>query len=255
LIRNVELTELHSDWHGWLPQLCATVVLYLIAARTRLLVQFLYGASALMGTVMAAAFLANTLPDAARAIGWAALGLALLVIGTRFESFPLRVQSYILAVITFTRACGFNLDAQGQVAGLPVSIVTTAAVIASFYAAELLAPRAAAELEVHARLLLSCLGTLLLAALLFHEVSGRMRTVAWGLQGLALLFAGFPLRERAMRLAGLVLLLVCVLKLFFWDLRNLEMPFRVLSFLVLGVILIGVSFFYSRFRERISRYM
>jgi uncharacterized membrane protein len=45
-----------------------------------------------------------------------------------------------------------------------------------------------------------------------------------------------------------------VLKLFFYDLRQLELPFRILSFLVLGVILIGVSFVYSRFRDRISRY-
>lgn len=273
VVRNVFATDLHTDWHGWLPQLCATAVLYGMAARTRFLRgghwseagrQLLCGLTALMGTVAAAAFLANTLPDAVRAIGWAALGLALLVIGTRLGSFLLRVQSYLLAVITFSRAWEFNLSVQGQFAGLPISIVTAAAVIASFYAAELLAPRTPANLvpggdsqrfEARARFLFSWLGTLLLAALLFHEVSDRMRTVAWGLQGLGLLFAGFPLRERAMRLAGLVLLLVCVLKLFAWDLRNLEMPFRILSFLVLGVILIGVSFVYSRFRERISRYL
>jgi hypothetical protein len=273
LMKNVAGTELHTDWHGWLPQLCATAVLYGVAARTRFLRgrhwsetgrELLCGLSALMGTVMAAALLANTLPDAARAIGWAALGLALLAIGTRLGTFLLRMQSYLLAVITFSRAWGYNLGVQGQAAGLPVSILTVAAVIASFYAAELLAPRAPASLasgenfqgfEAHARFLFSWLGTLLLAALLFHEVSDRMRTVAWGLQGLGLLSAGLPLRERAMRLAGLVLLLVCVLKLFVWDLRNLEMPFRILSFLVLGVILIGVSFVYSRYREHISRYL
>jgi uncharacterized membrane protein len=44
-------------------------------------------------------------------------------------------------------------------------------------------------------------------------------------------------------------------KLFLYDLRNLELPFRILSFLVLGVLLIGVSFIYSRFRERIDRYL
>jgi uncharacterized membrane protein len=219
---------------------------------------------ALVGTLLAAAFLANTLPDAARAIGWAVLGLVLLAIGTRLGNFALRMQSYILAVIAFGRAWDFNLSVEGQVAGLPLRIVTAAAVIASFYAAELLAPRASANLapgeelqgfEAYARFLFSWLGTLLLAALLFHEVSDKMRTVAWGIQGLGLLFAGFPLRERPMRFAGLLLLLVCVLKLFVWDLRNLDMPFRVLSFIVLGLILIGVSFFYSRFRGRISRYM
>ena len=91
--------------------------------------------------------------------------------------------------------------------------------------------------------------------LLFHEVAGRVLTVAWGIQGLSLLLAGFPLRERCLRLSGLVLLLGCVLKLFLYDLRYLDMPHRVASFLVLGVILIGVSFFYSRFRERISRFL
>ena len=55
--------------------------------------------------------------------------------------------------------------------------------------------------------------------------------------------------------AGLALLVTCVARLFVYDLRQLELPFRILSFLVLGVILIGVSFVYSRFRERISRYL
>jgi hypothetical protein len=271
--QNAVAAGLHTDWHGWLPQLAAAAVLYGIAARSRILrgrhwsetgQEVLSDLPALIGTVLATAFLANTLPNAARAIGWAVLGLVLLVIGTRLGNFALRMQSYALAVIAFGRAWSFNLSVDGQVAGLPVSIVTAVAVIASFYAAELLAPRAPANMapgeglqgfEAYARFLFSWLGTLLLAALLFHEVSDKMRTVAWGIQGLGLLFAGFPLRERPMRFAGLLLLLVCVLKLFVWDLRNLDMPFRVLSFIVLGLILIGVSFFYSRFRERISRYM
>ena len=271
--QNVVATGLHTGWHGWLPQLAAAAVLYGIAARSRILrgrhwsetgQEVLSDLPALIGTVLAAAFLANTLPNAARAIGWAVLGLVLLVIGTRLGNFALRMQSYALAVIAFGWAWSFNLSVEGQVAGLPLSIVTAVAVIASFYAAELLAPRAPANMapgeglqgfEAYARFLFSWLGTLLLAALLFHEVSDKMRTVAWGIQGLGLLFAGFPLRERPMRFAGLLLLLVCVLKLFVWDLRNLDMPFRVLSFIVLGLILIGVSFFYSRFRERISRYM
>jgi uncharacterized membrane protein len=139
--------------------------------------------------------------------------------------------------------------------GVPERILITAAVVVSFFVAELLGPRAPQGVDAGARFLFSWLAAALLALLLHHEVSGRLLTVAWGVQGLGLLLAGFPLRERAMRLEGLILLLVCVLKLFVFDLRNLDMPFRVLSFIVLGVILIGVSFFYSRFRERIIRYM
>ena len=98
-------------------------------------------------------------------------------------------------------------------------------------------------------------GTVLIAAFLSKILRSSVTTVAWGVQGVVLLLAGFPLRQRCLRLAGLGLLLICVGKLFGYDLRHLDLPFRVLSFVVLGVILIGVSFAYSRFREQISRYL
>jgi len=46
-----------------------------------------------------------------------------------------------------------------------------------------------------------------------------------------------------------------VLKLFLYDLRQLETVNRILSFIVLGLILVGVSWMYTRFRGRIQRYL
>jgi uncharacterized membrane protein len=57
------------------------------------------------------------------------------------------------------------------------------------------------------------------------------------------------------RLSGLFLFMVCVLKLFLYDLRQLETINRILSFIVLGVILVSVSWIYTRFRDRIQRYL
>jgi uncharacterized membrane protein len=99
------------------------------------------------------------------------------------------------------------------------------------------------------------LATTLLAALLWYEVSGSVLTVAWGLEGAALLAAGFPARERTLRVAGLLLFLVCIGKLFFYDLRALETPYRIVSFIVLGLLLLAVSWVYTQFRERIRRYL
>ena len=96
---------------------------------------------------------------------------------------------------------------------------------------------------------------MLLAVLLFYEVSGGVLTMAWGAEALALLAAGFPLRDRFQRLSGLALFLVCVLKLFLYDLRELQTVNRILSFIVLGAILVGVSWIYTRFRDRIQRYL
>ena len=107
--------------------------------------------------------------------------------------------------------------------------------------------------DEHAASALSLLATVLLAAFLFYQVSGSLLTVAWGLQGTALLFAGFALRDRQLRLSGLVLLGVCVLKAFFYDFRELGAVFRLLSFMVLGILLIAVSVVYSRYREKLKR--
>jgi uncharacterized membrane protein len=72
---------------------------------------------------------------------------------------------------------------------------------------------------------------------------------------MVLLLAGFPLRERALRLQGLALLLLCILKLFIYDLRNPETLYRILSFITLGLILLGVSWVYTRFRDRLKAYL
>jgi uncharacterized membrane protein len=99
----------------------------------------------------------------------------------------------------------------------------------------------------------SVAATMLLAAILYESVSGSLLTVCWGAEGLVLLAACFALRDRVFRLQGLGLLLACTLKLFPYDLRNLETPYRIVSFIVLGLILLGVSWIYSRFREQVRR--
>jgi uncharacterized membrane protein len=49
------------------------------------------------------------------------------------------------------------------------------------------------------------------------------------------------------------MLLVCIAKLFFYDLRNLETMYRILSFLGLGVILLLVSWTYTRFKAKLQK--
>lgn len=190
--------------------------------------------------------------------GWAAFALGLVVLGHRWNNQDLRWQSYGLAALVFWRSWTTNFYAPDSFAGVSGRVLTGAFVIACFYAAQLLTPRKAASprsVERYARLFFSVMATVLLAALLFYEVSGSMLTVAWGLEGVALLVAGFPLSDRVLRISGLTLFLVCVLKLFVWDLRHLETLYRILSFIVLGFMLVSVSWIYTRFREQLQRYL
>jgi uncharacterized membrane protein len=99
------------------------------------------------------------------------------------------------------------------------------------------------------------LASLIVAGLLFDQVSGGMLTLSWSLEGIALLALGFAVRERSLRLSGLAMLLVCIGKVFFYDLRNLETLYRIFSFIGLGVILLLVSWIYTRFKAQLRNYL
>lgn len=192
------------------------------------------------GSVAASYFLAQAafdlLPSAWVAPAWAALALGTLAIGWRW-------QGYILAALAFVRCWAMNFDA-------PQWFVTSAATIACLFAAQFLSARGG-----RARLYLSVLATALATALIGDRASGSVLTVAWGTEGAVLLAAGFPLRDRVLRISGLALLFLCIFKLFLWDLRQLDTLPRIFSFLVLGLILVGVSWVYTRFREYVARYL
>ena len=181
------------------------------------------------------------------AVAWAVISIGALSLGIRRQDTALRIQSYLLSIAAFVRVCVVNFDAD------PSSrIVTTVLVIACLYGAQFLL-RAAHEEERLAAHILSILGTVLLTSLLYVEVQGRLLTVAWGIQGVGLLLLGFWARERMFRLSGLVLFLFCIAKLFLYDLRELDTLSRILSFIILGLMLLGASWIYTRFREQIRR--
>lgn len=201
-------------------------------------------------------------------VGWAILGLILLYFGLRQNSRDLRWQSYVLAAATFFRCWATNFTAPESLDGLSIRLFTGATVIAGLYAAQFLSPRHPEDaqladqglkrwlgwIDLNARAVFAVLASVLLAALLYYEVPARFLTIAWALEGVMLLAVGFPARERILRLSGLVLLLACILKVFAYDLREIETLFRILSFIVLGLLLLGVSLIYTRFKDQLRRY-
>lgn len=72
-------------------------------------------------------------------------------------------------------------------------------------------------------------------------------SAAWLLTGLGLLGLGIRKELQAARFASLGFMVAAVLKVFLYDASELEGLYRVFSFLGLGVSLIGLSFFYTRF--------
>ena len=72
-------------------------------------------------------------------------------------------------------------------------------------------------------------------------------SLAWLLLSLALLFLGTLRGDHAIRIASLAIMILTAGKVFLYDASQLEGLMRVLSFLGLGLSLLGISWFYTRF--------
>ena len=71
-------------------------------------------------------------------------------------------------------------------------------------------------------------------------------SVIWLLYGAGLMLFGFRQRSAFVRWQAIVLLAVTVGKVFVFDTSNLQEGYRILSFIALGVVLMGMSYVYHR---------
>jgi uncharacterized membrane protein len=80
-------------------------------------------------------------------------------------------------------------------------------------------------------------------------------SILWTVYAFVAMGVGIQRRLAAVRFGAMALFGVVVIKVFLIDLARLDAGYRILSFLVLGAVLIVASFMYTRFRERISTSM
>ena len=73
-------------------------------------------------------------------------------------------------------------------------------------------------------------------------------SVLWTLYAIALMLLGFRYQQARLRLVSLGLFGVIILKVFLADMARVSTPFRIVSFVVLGLMLIGASSLYYRYR-------
>jgi uncharacterized membrane protein len=74
----------------------------------------------------------------------------------------------------------------------------------------------------------------------------------WAIAGLAGIVFGLLRGVKALRLGGLALLLVAAVKVFAYDLSELESIYRALSFIALGLLLLGGAFAYQRISREVG---
>jgi uncharacterized membrane protein len=205
-------------------------------------------------------------------IGWALEGAALLWLFHRVPHAGLRWAGVGLLVAAFARLAlnpaVFDYHARSATAIFNWYLYAYGiATVCLFVGARLLAPPRHRILSVNAPPILTGLGTALAFLLLNIEIadyfsepgstltfqfSGNFArdmtySIAWALFALVLLVVGIARRVRAPRYAGLGLLGVTILKLFFHDLARLDQLYRIGAFVAVAAIAMLASFAYQRF--------
>jgi uncharacterized membrane protein len=77
-------------------------------------------------------------------------------------------------------------------------------------------------------------------------------TTSWAGYAFVLFLAGFLLQERRQRWCALAVLLAAVVRVFAVDFWNMSGGFRVLTFVVLALVTLGLGFLYARYAERLK---
>jgi len=86
----------------------------------------------------------------------------------------------------------------------------------------------------------------------FFEYISQARSAAisilWTIFSVVTIIFGFLYNQSALRKTAITLFVFTMIKVFLWDMSNVSTPYRIVSFLVLGLMLIGASYLYHRYK-------
>jgi uncharacterized membrane protein len=94
--------------------------------------------------------------------------------------------------------------------------------------------------------------TLEVNSFLFSYVPGMRPggiSILWSLFALGLILRGIARNEKMLRYLGLALFAIVAGKVFFSDLSRLDQFYRIIAFIVLGILVLSGSFVYLKYRE------
>jgi uncharacterized membrane protein len=191
--------------------------------------------------------LQQTAAQLVEAICWFAAGLVVLFIGMFYQQqqviWNLRFVAFVVAIASIVWA---GRQVQEENAGLASELHIGASVVGTVLALTAVCFEIATFWSTRA--LPAAPGSMMYASQLAgRQMAERFSYSAWFLiAGAALLAVGFRRRSALLRWQGLVLLAVTIFKVFLLDTSTLSQGYRIVSFLALGALLLGVSFAYQR---------
>jgi uncharacterized membrane protein len=209
---------------------------------------------------------------------WTVYSAAALVVGVRRNSKLLRVGAFALLALTTIKLLTVDLtyyDAAGRALIFNPTFAAFALLVAAIALGVWLYSRNKQIGEGERSVMITALtiaGNLLAIIALSAEAIGYFEaqvvnniasgessydlrlaqqlslSLVWIVYGGGMLTVGIIRRNRLLRVMALLLVGITIFKVFLFDLASLERVYRIISFIVLGVILLAVSFLYQRLR-------
>ena len=210
------------------------------------------------GFLLVAAFAAHQLTA-----GWALLAAAVLGLGLAWQSERLRTPLSVPAVVAGTVVLHLHFltrvlaDLDGVVPLLPMVLV-----VAVTFALERVLARSAGEKRDDALVragqsaLTIVAAVTALNAIYSSTLFGpSWATAGWSILAGAMMAMGFAFKSANHRRVALVVLGVCLLRVFFVDTQGLSDTARTGAFFVLGLSLVGIAWLYTRYSEELKEWL
>jgi len=199
-------------------------------------------------------------------IAFAVEGALLIWSGLRIRSLALRTAGFVLFAVVGVRLAMLIFSAPTpdtfllNERFLTLAIAAAAWLAAFFFAQQSDCELGAAETQMYYFLAIAANFCFLLALSMdVWDLFGRASvgidrslaqelalSVLWIVYAFVMLVVGVLRKEAVVRWQGLGLLCVAIVKVFFFDLSFLTRFYRIISFFVLGLALLAVSFFYQK---------
>jgi len=84
-----------------------------------------------------------------------------------------------------------------------------------------------------------------------HDAHFAAISILWTISSIVLMLLGFRYNNGSIRKTALALFCVTLLKVFMFDMSKVGTPYRILSFIILGVVLIMASYLYHKSKDKI----
>jgi uncharacterized membrane protein len=187
---------------------------------------------------------------------WVIETFVLTVLAFELDKKSLKIASYILAGLTTLKILfidswnlnEFNINSLITSTRFFAFLIT----ILAFYILVIYLERKKLKNEDIIPKVYTWLALLLTTILIILESKRFWITLWWAIVASIILITGFGFKKQYLRLQGIALFGLVILKVFLYDTSELETIYRTISFILLGVLLLSASFIYTKYKDRLK---